>query len=148
MKRFGLIVLFISLIISGIAQNKGSLTVDQDNRINTLMTKQAELFALDNTSEGYRVQIFMEIGNDAVTHAYSVKQKFEDAHPDIPVYLTYDQPYYRLRVGDFRNRVEAEKCLYLIKQTYSEAFVTADLIFPPQFKSSSAQNADAEEQGD
>ncbi len=148
MKKIGLIILFISLTMSGITQNKGSLHVDQDSRINVLMNKQAELFSLDSTSDGFRVQIFMEIGNDAVTHASAVKQRFESAHPDIPIYLSYDQPYYRLRVGDFRNRVEAEKCLRLVKREYSEAFVTADLIFPPRINGKSSDKDDGEEQGD
>lgn len=134
MKKFALIILCISFTISGITQNKGSLNLDQDRRINTLISKQAELFVIDSTSEGFRVQIFMEIGNNAVEHANSVKNDFEEAYPDIPIYLSYDQPYYRLRVGDFRNRVEAEKCLRLIKPNYTEAFVTADLIFPPRSK--------------
>ena len=90
----------------------------------------------------------MEIGNNAVRHATAIKQQFESAHPDIPIYLSYNQPYYRLRVGDFRNRVEAEKCLRIVKREYPEAFVTADLIFPPRINEKSSDRDDGEEQGD
>lgn len=74
----------------------------------------------------------MEIGNEALTHAEQVKKQFEKAFPDIPIYLTYAEPYFRLRAGDFRNRVEAEKCLRRIKPRYKEAFVTADMIYWPK----------------
>ena len=97
-----------------------------------LMKKQRDVYATNSTMNGYRVQIFMEIGNEAIRHAESMKKSFSDAFPELPVYLTYDQPYYRLRVGDFRNRVEAEKYLRLIKPKFSLAFVTADIINPPQ----------------
>ena len=80
---------------------------------------------------GFRVQIFMEIGNEAVDRAHRVKREFEATHPELPIYLSYEQPYYRLRVGDFRNRVEAEKYLRILKPQYSVAFVTADIINPP-----------------
>ena len=61
-----------------------------------------------------------------------MKSSFSAAFPELPVYLTYEQPYYRLRVGDFRNRVEAEKYVRLIKPKFNLAFVTADIINPPQ----------------
>ncbi len=74
----------------------------------------------------------MEIGNEALKHAEDVKKQFERAFPDIPIYLTYAEPYFRLRAGDFRNRVEAEKCLRRIKPKFKEAFVTADMIYRPK----------------
>ena len=61
-----------------------------------------------------------------------MKYSFTKAFPEIPVYLSYEQPYYRLRVGDFRNRVEAEKYLRLIKPRFGLAFVTAEEINPPK----------------
>jgi hypothetical protein len=42
------------------------------------------------------------------------------------------EPHFRLRAGDFRNRVEAEKCLRQIKPRFKEAFVTQDKIFKPR----------------
>ena len=46
--------------------------------------------------------------------------------------VVYVEPYFRLRAGDFRNRVEAEKCLRRIKPRFKEAFVTADMIYRPK----------------
>lgn len=125
------VALFSVLALYGYGQNKGSLVVDQDSRIEKLMKKQRDVFAANNTMNGYRVQIFMEIGNEAIRHAEAMKRSFTEAFPELPVYLSYDQPYYRLRVGDFRNRVEAEKYMRLIKPKFSLAFVTADIINPP-----------------
>lgn len=120
------------LATSVYGQKKGTLNVDQDSRVERLMKKQRDVYAANNTMNGYRVQIFMEIGNEAIRHAESMKRKFTEAFPELPVYLSYDQPYYRLRVGDFRNRVEAEKYMRLIKPKFSLAFVTADIINPPK----------------
>ena len=74
----------------------------------------------------------MEIGNEALDHARAVKAQFERAFPDIPIYLSYVEPHFRLRAGDFRNRVEAEKCLRQIKPRFKEAFVTKDKINKPK----------------
>ena len=78
------------------------------------------------------IHIFSEIGNEALNHAKAVKSRFERAFPDIPIYLTYVEPHFLLRAGDFRNRVEAEKCLRQIKPKFKEAFVTADKIYRPK----------------
>lgn len=131
MRKFLLILIFTAFVYGGFAQ-RGSLHVNQDSRIERLMQKQRDVYAANNTMPGFRVQIFMEIGNEAVDHAAVTKKSFEKLFPGIPVYLSYEQPYYRLRVGDFRNRVEAEKYLRLIKPKFGLAFVTAEIINPPQ----------------
>ena len=152
MKRIILIV-FLTISVCGMAQNKGSLNVRQDSRIDNLIEKQRRLYSIDSTLSGFRVQIFMEVGNDAIDHAKATKQEFERMYKGIPVYLSYGQPYYRLRVGDFRSRVEAEKCLREIRGRFTNAFVTADNICPPKTASSEslripASVTEVEETGD
>lgn len=132
MKKLLLIVILSVFAFGGYAQSKGSLHVKQDSRVDRLMKRQRDVYAVSNTLNGFRVQIFMEIGNEAVDHAEVVKKEFTKSFPEIPIYLSYEQPYYRLRVGDFRNRIEAEKYLRLIKPQFSLAFVTADVINPPE----------------
>ena len=131
MRRILLLVALSMLVLSGIAQRPGKLNLRQDSRVERLMLKQREVYAASSTMNGFRVQIFMEIGNEAVDHANVIKEEFEELYPGLPIYLSYEQPNYRLRVGDFRNRVEAEKHLRILKPKYSLAFVTADIINPP-----------------
>ena len=113
------------------AAQRGVLILNQDRRIDTLMMKQRQIHDNDSTIDGFRVQIFMELGNDALKHADSVKTVFSEKYPDIPVYLIFGQPYYRLRIGDFRTRLEAENMYQQLKKNYKNAFVTADRIELP-----------------
>ena len=123
-------VIICLLSISCAAQN-GFLILTQDTRIDTLLMKQRQIHANDSTIDGFRVQIFMELGNDAITHADSVREVFIAEYPDVPIYLIFGQPYYRLRVGDFRTRLEAENMYQRLKKTFKNAFVTADRIELP-----------------
>lgn len=132
MKRIFCLIIFTALVSISFAQNRGSLNVDQDSRISSLIARQRALYAADSSYNGYRIHIFMEIGNEALDHARAVKAQFERAFPDIPIYLSYVEPHFRLRAGDFRNRVEAEKCLRQIKPRFKEAFVTKDKINKPK----------------
>ena len=132
MKRFICLSILVAWVSLTFAQSLGSLHVDQDSRIESLIAKQRSLYKVDSSFNGYRIHIFMEIGNDALNHAKAVKAQFEKAFPDIPIYLTYVEPHFRLRAGNFRNRVEAERCLRRIKPRFKEAFVTKDNIFKPK----------------
>jgi hypothetical protein len=79
-------------------------------------------------TEGYKIQIFMDSGNDAVDRANSVVDNFSVNFPEIPVDLTYGAPYYRVRAGNFRSRIEAEGYLKKILPYFSQAFITKDKI--------------------
>ena len=132
MKRILCLIIFVAMVSLGFAQSYGSLHVNQDSRIASLIAKQRALYKVDSSYNGYRIHIFTEIGNEALDHARAVKAQFERAFPDIPIYLTYVEPHFRLRAGNFRNRVEAEKCLRQIKPRFKEAFVTQDKIYKPK----------------
>ena len=134
MKRIFCLSIFFVWATLAFAQSNGFLNVEQDSRIETLIAKQRSLYRVDSSFSGYRIHVFMEIGNEALDHAKDVKSQFEKAFPDIPIYLTYVEPYFRLRAGNFRNRVEAEKCLRRIKPRFKEAFVTADMIYRPKIE--------------
>ena len=132
MKRIICLSIFLVWAAISFAQSHGSVHVDKDSRIESLISKQRSLYSIDSSFSGYRIHIFMEIGNEALKHAQEVKRRFERSFPDIPIYLTYSEPYFRLRAGNFRNRVEAEKCLRRIKPRFKEAFVTSDMIYRPK----------------
>ena len=52
-------------------------------------------------------------------------------YPEIPAYVSWKAPNYRVRVGDFRSRLEAEKVLQSILIGYPNAWVIKDEInFP------------------
>lgn len=132
MKRTLFLIICTVLGLVTYAQSHGSLKIEQDNRIENLISKQRVIYKMDSSFSGYRVHVFMEIGNEALQHAEEVQKQFQKDFPDIPIYLTYSEPYFRLRAGNFRNRVEAEQCLRRIKPKFKEAFVTADMIYRPK----------------
>jgi len=129
-KKLWFFIITCLLSISCVAQS-GYLDLNQDPRIGNLIMKQRQIHVNDSTIDGFRVQIFMELGNDALRHADSVKMRFSEKYPEVPIYLVFGQPYYRLRIGDYRTRLEAENMYQQVKKEYSNAFVTADRIELP-----------------
>jgi hypothetical protein len=80
---------------------------------------------------GYRIQIFFDSGINSSDRAKQARDEFLFLFPDIPAYVSWKAPNYRVRVGDFRNRLEAEKMLQSIIIGYPNAWVIKDEInFP------------------
>ncbi len=125
--------------------NQGYLRIVQDPRIDSLMLLNRQLNSRlsessDGFLDGFRIQIFMESGNDAVEHAQFLIEGFNEDYPFLNAYLTYRQPYYRIRVGDFRTRLEAEGYLRELSRKYNQAFVIKDKIRMPQLQYFNHQN--------
>lgn len=77
---------------------------------------------------GYRVQIFL--GDRAA--AENIKRAFLQKHAEIPAYLSWLAPNFKLRVGDFRTRLEAEKMLHELRTTYPGCFIVPDEVEMPR----------------
>lgn len=127
------IIGFIIIVIcchKASAQDKGKVTVFKDPQIDSLIAKRQELTrgkpgGSGVSSYGFRVQIFL--GSDR-QEAYSEQSKFKSRYPNVTSYISYTQPNYRLRVGDFRSRLEAEKFMNELKSYYSSMFIFSETI--------------------
>ncbi len=104
--------------------NEGSVEIIQDYKIKELIDKHTELNS-KSTVKGYRVKI--HFGNDKA-QAYEIRDKFTEKYPDIPSYVRYDQPYFSVRVGNYRTKLEAYKFLKQLQSEYPTAFLVQDQI--------------------
>lgn len=62
-----------------------------------------ELSNRNNTNarvRGYRVCIFFDNGQDARAGAMEAKQLFQENFPNIKLYMVYENPYFRVTVGN------------------------------------------------
>ncbi len=141
MRLSGLILIFIlsAMPVNLFAQadGNGHVVIVQDPRIDSILNKHLEmnealLLNADNYAiDGYRIQIFEESGNKSSTRAREVMSEFSSKYTDMPIYLTWQAPNFKVRVGDFRTRMEAEGFLRKIKRDYPIAWVIKDKIkFP------------------
>ncbi|WP_028296256.1 SPOR domain-containing protein [Olivibacter sitiensis] len=69
---------------------------------------------------GYRVQIYS--GNSR-NDAYAAQSRFKRMYPHINTYLGYSQPNYRLKVGDFTNKSQAQSLMEELRKNFSSVFI-------------------------
>lgn len=103
----------------------------QDSKLDSLIVLHKRINSLDSLVPGYRVQIFFESGNYSKDLALETAEMFQENHPEIRYYLSFSEPYYRIRVGDFRTIIEAKGFLKEIIKDYPAAFEVKDKIYNP-----------------
>ena len=111
-----------------LAPAEGKVEIVQDEKI-TQLSDQYRKMSLNNPEiDGYRVQIFFDSGSNSKNKAASIKGEFDIAFPGIKSYLSYKEPYYRVRVGDYRNLTEAVGFQKKIDTEYPNSFPVKDKI--------------------
>lgn len=139
MKKF-LFLVFISLLATSVsAQESGKVAIVKDPLIDTLIAKRIALNKVKATvtnpatktivsSLGYRVQVFYGLDR---REAFNQQSKFKGMFPKTNAYITYKEPNYYLRVGDFRTRLEAQKFLNELKPNFPTLFIFREKINAP-----------------
>ena len=80
---------------------------------------------------GYRVRIFSGNSQDARRRCDEIAGGFAASYPDIPVYKSYSNPFFKVTVGDFRTRDEALLFAESIAGRYPSAFLVREPINYP-----------------
>ncbi|NQD71084.1 SPOR domain-containing protein [Sphingobacterium shayense] len=147
MLKKGLILGAFLLIISQLSRAQtGLVDVQKDTLINLLQEFRAEnginpttarLMSLSSKvadkknatrvkKRGFRVQIFSGTNRN---DAYATQTRFQRSYKDISSYVTYSEPNYRVKVGDFRSRNDANSFMKVLRSQYSNVFVFTEDIW-------------------
>lgn len=105
--------------------------VESEEAVETELTAAAQ----PNTHVGYRVQVFDDNNvNTAKQEAQSRRQLIQSRFPELRTYVQFNSPYWRVKVGDFKTRSEAETTMLAIRQAFpsiaSQLRVVRDRINP------------------
>lgn len=102
--------------------------LSQQQRFDSLLQLHKDLNLINSDVPGYRIRIYFESGNYSKANALLLKDEFESEYPDCKAYVSFNEPYYRVNVGDFRTKIEAIGFLKKILKTYPNAFEVRDMI--------------------
>jgi len=131
-------IFFIAIFLPALAgaQTRGTVQIVKDPLIDTLMARRTSLNKSistggggEETSSGYRVQIFFGSSRQA---AYDAQAKFNEEYPELRTYISYSEPNFKVRAGDFRTRLEAQKLVQEIRPMFTSLFIIPEKINPPK----------------
>ena len=99
--------------------------VKQSPAVAELVEKYTAYQKKNEFAQGYRIQISYSNNRDEV---YKAKAKLYGEFTDYQSYVEYEQPSYKLRIGDFKTRLEATAALNQVITLYQGAFIVRDRI--------------------
>ncbi len=96
-----------------------------NDRVAVLMDTVASVNKNIKYAQGYRILAYN--GSERQT-VMNLRKSIISRLPEVKDYLTYQQPNFRLKIGDFFNRVEAQQVLNKISDLVPDALIVQDQI--------------------
>ncbi|NBC83707.1 MAG: hypothetical protein GVY19_10030 [Bacteroidetes bacterium] len=99
---------------------EGEIHIYQDYQIRKVTELYSEYRSDSKGFRGYRINIFSESGQGAREKAIEARSKFINHFDDTEVYLEPDSPWWRVYVGKFYIKSDAQKFLEKISHIFPE----------------------------
>lgn len=121
--------IFFTLLIAVVFNNsihaqRGQLSIDEEPGISTLL----DAYKNHDTDSGYYT---IQVGFGSYSQAERIKRDVEIDFPNWYSKIIFDSPTYRVQLGRFREKLDAERAFIEVREKYP-----ASLLLKPQKKRS------------
>ena len=86
-----------------------------------------------NAIGGYRIVIFMSNSQSARRDAVTAQESFAQLFPEEQTYLSYENPYFKVTVGNCTSQDEAIILLGRLRHAFPKAFIVRETIAVEEF---------------
>lgn len=117
-KRVFLTVTLFTLVYNINAQDQ-NLTLTQDPKFEQLLNDKRKINTSLSTNDTYKIQIFSGKSEDAKKTLNDFKREYSN----IDGTIIFNTPNYKVLVGNFKTRIEAERNLAEIRKSYKSVFL-------------------------
>ena len=108
-----------TLLQSATYGQTGTVRINQDDRIPELLSLKSKMVVDNELNDRYKIQLFY----GSITEANNVRSNYNSKHAEWKPSIVYESPNYKVWVGNFRNRLEADRALLQIQKSFPKAFV-------------------------
>ena len=117
-KIISLIMFCFIVKINTCNAQQGTVIINQDKDIERLLDIKKEMNTSEDVTDRYKIQIYSGSRSSAENH----QSKFRGSYSQWSSKLVYETPNYKIWVGNFRSRLEADRALIKIKRKFPSAF--------------------------
>lgn len=110
-------------------KRRGTIQIVGDRKVTDLVNTHIEFNERVKTIPGFRIQIASETGSNSKAKAFSVKERFLQEYPEVSAYLVFDEPNFKVKVGDFISKLDAFVFMQKIKSQYP-CTIIKDNVYP------------------
>lgn len=113
---FTLTMITLAYSINAQEQN---ISLNQDPKFEQLLNEKRKINASISTNDTYKIQIFSGKSDEAKKTLSDFKKEFST----IDGTIIFNTPNYKVIVGNFKTRIEAERNLVEIRKRYKNVFL-------------------------
>lgn len=95
------------------------INIDQDPKFEQLLNEKRKINSSITVNDRYKIQIFYGTNDEAKKTLVNFRKEFKNMDGTI----VYNNPTYKVWIGSFKTRIEAEKNLTDIKKKYPNALL-------------------------
>lgn len=104
--------------------DEGEVRIQTSAHVDEMLVQKKEYNKSIEAYQGFKIQIYY--GSEK--KCYEVQEDFKMLFPDIATSVIFSTPQWKLQVGNFRTRLEADNAIVNIKKEYPGAIVLATAI--------------------
>ncbi|WPR71812.1 SPOR domain-containing protein [Flavobacterium sp. NG2] len=108
---YSFLICLITQILTAQQQNTN---LKQDPRFEQLLAEKQKINSSIIVNERYKIQVFSGSSDGARKALYNCKQEF----PTLDGTIVFNTPNYKVWIGNFRTRIEAERNMVELKKKY------------------------------
>ncbi|MBR5397728.1 MAG: SPOR domain-containing protein [Bacteroidales bacterium] len=105
--------------------NKATVTVRQSPEIKEAFNRQVAANASKRVVV-YRIRIYNDNKQNARSASESAMNRFKSMYPGVAAYRSYVNPFFKVTVGNFHSRPEADRMLQQLRGSFPTAFVVKE----------------------
>jgi hypothetical protein len=118
-RKKALYTLLLLISACNINAQDQNITLNQDPKFEQLLNEKRKINASISVNDSYKIQIFSGKSDEAKKTLSDFKQEFKN----IDGTIIFNTPNYKVMVGNFKSRIEAERNLIEIKRRYKNVFL-------------------------
>ena len=118
-KKYILHLLFVGFSTCYVNAQDQNVRLNQDPKFEQLLNEKRKINTSLTVNDSYKIQIFSGSSENAKKTINEFRQEFND----IDATIVFNTPNYKVWVGSFRTRIEAEKILADIKDRYKNVLL-------------------------
>ncbi|MEM0543830.1 SPOR domain-containing protein [Flavobacterium sp. j3] len=98
---------------------QANITVLQDQKFEQLLSEKRKINSSITINDRYKIQIF----NGDSENSKKILMEFKRENKNLDATIVFSTPIYKVWIGNFKTRIDAEKNLTDLKKKYPNAFL-------------------------
>lgn len=118
-QTFYFIIFLTYLYVNNSYSQNSQFVLIQDNNFEKLVKEKISVNNSFSIYKNFSIQLFNGNKIDTENKFHEFKNNF----PDVVATIIYAEPKYKLIVGNYRNKIDAERNLIKLRKIYPDAFI-------------------------